>query len=92
VWQIYPQQEQAHLDKLNAFLKHYTINLSNQAQSACTQLHYAWNTKQECTVEWLALSHHLGELRQHAQQWRDYLFSQTDLASNMYNFVRKKLM
>lgn len=92
VWQIYPQQEQAHLDKLNAFLKHYTINLSNQAQSACTQLHYAWNTKQECTVEWLALSHHFGELRQHAQQWRDYLFSQTDLVSNMYNFVRKKLM
>ena len=91
VWQVYPQQEQAHLDKLDAFLKLYSTSLSNQAQAALTQLHYAWNTKQECMVEWLALYHHFDELKRHAQQWRDYLYSQNDLTRNMYDFVRKKI-
>lgn len=91
VWQTYPQQEQAHLDKLDAFLKLYSTKLSDQAQVAFKQLHYAWNTKQDCMVEWLALYHHLDELKQHAQQWRQYLYSQNDLTKNLYNFAHKKL-
>ena len=91
IWQVYPQQEQVHLNKLDAFLKLYSASLSDQAQAALTQFHYAWNSKQDCTAEWQAIYHYFDELKQHTQHWRDHLYSQNDLTRNMYEFVHKKL-
>ncbi len=44
LWHIYPQQELAHIEKLQAFLQHYLADLAVGAQrDQCQQLFLAWN-------------------------------------------------
>ncbi|MCC7007167.1 MAG: elongation factor P maturation arginine rhamnosyltransferase EarP [Ottowia sp.] len=95
VWHIYPQQEKAHLNKLTAFLQHYTQAMPPALQQAVKQLHFCWNQGQDCTEIW-AIYWDLWQksmplaLRQHAHQWANQLYAQTDLTSQLYNFAQEK--
>lgn len=92
IWQIYRQEEQAHLVKLNAFLAKYTARFSPALRDAIMQFHQHWNTEQNLTASWLQLQALLPELADENVLWRNNLESHGDLASNLVRFVEKKII
>ena len=95
LWQIYPQDEDTHLVKLNAFLNLYCAGLSHAATGAVRGLFLAWNGGNESgrfvSEHWEQWMDTLPELRQHAENWANRLSKQEDLCSSLVRFVRSKL-
>lgn len=91
IWQIYPQDEGAHLVKLNAFLDRYCAELSDTDAATVRELFIAWNDgrlTREIWADWFgALPAH----RRHATEWEKYLRKQEDLCSSLVRFCRSKL-
>jgi uncharacterized repeat protein (TIGR03837 family) len=83
IWHIYPQDDNAHHAKLEAFLEWM------QAPDSLKRVHRAWNGIQ--ATNWAEMDHpslcEWAECLKHAQQ---RLFSQTDLASQLAQGVRQK--
>ena len=92
VWQIYPQDDDVHLIKLQAFLDLYCTGLTNSTSVVVRNLFKAWNTGQGISsaiwTEWQAV---LPDLRQHATNWATTQAKQEDLCSNLVRFCRNKL-
>jgi uncharacterized repeat protein (TIGR03837 family) len=85
VWQIYPQDDGAHADKLLALLDQI------QASDTLRAAHLAWNglAKREANrVNWNALPQ--PEWSAFAQQLRNSLAEMPDLVSQLVGFVQKK--
>lgn len=95
LWQIYPQDEDTHRIKLNAFLDLYCSGLSQAAISAVRRFFLAWNsgkgTKEFVPEHWEQWMDSLPELRQHAKNWANSLSKQEDLCSSLVRFCRSKL-
>ena len=91
VWQIYPQSEDAHWVKLNAFLDLYCEGLSEAANTALRELWRAWNAADHAAIEiaWAVFYSQLGELRHHAKSWSIRQSKLPDLASNLLSFYQK---
>ena len=94
IWQIYPQQEEAHWVKLEAFLDRYLAGQEESIASVIRRLYQAWNghcdepLTPELWARWLCA---LPKTRQHSKLWAKHLINQQDLCSNLVNFVRSKL-
>ncbi|MFV3405022.1 MULTISPECIES: elongation factor P maturation arginine rhamnosyltransferase EarP [Pseudomonas] len=91
LWHIYVQQENAHLEKLDAFLALYRRGLSDAAGQALTGLWQAWNTHKGMGEAWRALQAHWPELCLHARQWCAVQAAQPDLATKLVQFYRNSL-
>lgn len=89
VWQIYPQQEDAHWPKLDAFLKRYGDGLPEQVKQELVAGWRWWNGASGCELDWQAWSRQLSELQEHTRQWSEGLRRHGDLASNLLRFVEK---
>lgn len=92
IWQIYRQAEQAHLDKLNAFL---TLMLADTPPALATlwrQLHLAWEQEQDFAVCWPLLIENIGEIQSLMLRWQHKLLAQQDLASNLVRFAQNRLI
>ncbi len=92
VWQIYHQDENAHVAKLDAFLGHYVDGLSTDAALAVTRFHLAWNGIRDTRAvreQWRALRESLSLLRLHGQGWSQRLLRHGDLATNLLQFIAK---
>jgi uncharacterized repeat protein (TIGR03837 family) len=95
LWHIYPQDEEAHLVKLDAFLERYGDGLSAAAAALLREVFQAWNggsgnghVSPESWARWLEL---LPELRAHADSWAKSLSKQEDLCTSLVHFCRSKL-
>ncbi|WP_426203199.1 elongation factor P maturation arginine rhamnosyltransferase EarP [Pseudomonas sp. TWP3-1] len=86
LWHIYQQDEDIHLDKLDAFLNIYTKGLSPAAAEAINGLWHAWNAGQPIDTHWLAAREHWPELQKHAEQWCLEQALQADLAAALVSF------
>jgi uncharacterized repeat protein (TIGR03837 family) len=86
IWQIYPQQDQAHLGKIAAFLSLYCQGLSPTAVDALTELNYVWNQGQNCGDIWAGLEAAWPELARHAGAWSDQLGERENLAFSLVQF------
>ncbi|MFP6851081.1 MAG: elongation factor P maturation arginine rhamnosyltransferase EarP [Pseudomonas sp.] len=86
LWHIYQQADNAHLEKLDAFLALYKEGLSAEAQSALTALWHAWNTGQAVDESWNLLLQSWPEQSEHAEQWCLQRASQADLAAALVQF------
>ncbi|ULT72564.1 elongation factor P maturation arginine rhamnosyltransferase EarP [Pseudomonas sp. BC42] len=86
LWHIYRQDEDIHLDKLEAFLVLYTRALSPGAKAAVLALWQAWNTEAAMTEPWKNLLQHWPEVAAHAQQWCLEQGLQADLAAALVQF------
>ncbi len=84
VWQIYPQQENVHLSKLQAFLDLYCLGLVNDVADALRLFHQNWNDHAQ--LDWNNFWQHCKVLQQHAIAWAAQLAQANDLASNLVNF------
>jgi uncharacterized repeat protein (TIGR03837 family) len=90
VWQIYPQADAAHHDKLEAFLARYLVGLPPAAADAQARFWRAWNG---CAVEastplaaWPAFADALPALAAHARAWCEAQAALPDLATRLTKF------
>lgn len=88
VWQIYPQSEDAHLEKLDAFLQLYLAELPPELALALRDFYYAWNQGGETAQSWTMLNAKREVLRHHAQSWTKRLAAHGDLATNLVKFTQ----
>jgi uncharacterized repeat protein (TIGR03837 family) len=91
LWHIYPQAEDAHWPKLQAFLDIYTAFLEAETAARLRATWEAWNRGEDMTAAWAALAPVLPTLQTHARTWARDLTSQTDLARQLADFVDKLL-
>lgn len=89
VWQIYPQAEDAHFVKLDAFLARFLQGFSGPAViSDCWQ---AWNGRGRISDCWPNYVTNLAEIRRYGEVWGCQLDHAEDLANNLVRFVREQL-
>lgn len=91
LWHIYVQDENAHWEKLEAFLAHYRHGLSDDADAALLGLWRAWNMDRDMGHAWQAARRHWPELQQHARLWAARQAAQPDLATALVHFYRNSL-
>jgi uncharacterized repeat protein (TIGR03837 family) len=88
VWHIYPQQEDAHRIKLDAFLDRFVEGLVPDAARACRSAWHAWNGDGDMGVEWPAFREALPALHAYMPGWSAQLRRQGNLAANLMAFIR----
>ncbi len=86
IWQIYVQEENAHLVKLDAFLDRYCRDMAPETATVLRKFHHGWN--RHGVLDWPALQAALTDLRTHAVRWSEVLSGQPDLASNLVIFCK----
>ncbi|MGF6329514.1 putative repeat protein (TIGR03837 family) [Pseudomonas sp. BS3782 TE3695] len=86
LWHIYRQDEDIHLDKLDAFLTLYTQGLSEPAREAISGLWRAWNAGETMADHWKSTRKHWPELEKHAETWCLEQALQADLAAALVQF------
>jgi uncharacterized repeat protein (TIGR03837 family) len=89
VWHIYPQADDAHQVKLDAFLDLYCAALPGRAADACRGFWKDWN--RGVAPDWTEYWQHRSDYAQQAQRWSDMLAQAPDLARNLVEFVRSRL-
>lgn len=92
VWQIYRQQESAHLIKLNAFIDRYCQQMPVQLAATVQQFYLDWNTDQDLALNWPHFYAVLPQLTAYNHCWREQLLANGDLASNLVHFAKKKFI
>jgi uncharacterized repeat protein (TIGR03837 family) len=88
IWQIYPQDDAAHLKKLEAFLTLYSKHLGDSASHAVRGLWNSWNMESGAGQAWSAFISARGELERHTQHWARHL-AENNLALNLLDFSRE---
>jgi uncharacterized repeat protein (TIGR03837 family) len=93
LWQIYPQREDAHWPKLQAFLDLYCAGLSPQAAAPLRRLWQAWTRGDAAAVAagWPGYWANRAELQRHALGWAGTLGENGDLANNLARFSENLL-
>ncbi len=91
VWNIYPQREEAHFVKLEAFLALYGAGLREEAARAMAAFWRAWNGRGDAAEAWPAFAQALPELEKHAQHWRASLAARPSLVTTLWQFVDTSL-
>lgn len=90
-WHIYPQDEDAHWVKLEAFLDRYCTGLSGDAADAVRAFWRAWNRGEGAGEAWGAFWRQREVLERHGVRWADELLGHGDLVANLVQFCKKKL-
>lgn len=92
VWNIYPQQGQAHLRKLDAFLELYTAAMPIPMATVVREIWSCWNGRNELTTEaWMNFLAIRESLMLHNENWVNQLMEQEDLGTNLVQFVENQL-
>ncbi|MDO8349751.1 MAG: elongation factor P maturation arginine rhamnosyltransferase EarP [Gallionella sp.] len=89
VWQIYPQHDEVHWQKLQAFLDFYDTTLSPEAAHAMQGWWRVWNGGDgDVGQAWDAFAAARGELDVRAKVW-GWELSQNTLALNLLDFIQE---
>ena len=92
VWQIYPQSDEAHRVKLDAFLDRYCVGLPEERAIRVRRVFHGWNGfggfPPALIADWLA---DLPAVRGYAENWQKNLSKQQDLCSSLVRFCKSKL-
>ena len=92
IWTIYPQTDDAHWNKLNAFLDCYTAGMETETTNVVRALWTSWNGKTDLSpIMWMNFLALRKSLMQHNNDWVDHLLKQNDLTSNLVQFVENRL-
>lgn len=91
VWHIYVQEEDAHLEKLDAFLARYRMQLEADAAAAVTRFWRAWNLGQGVADAWPAFRQALPALTVHGEVWSASLREAGELAQNLVQFCKDEI-
>ncbi len=93
VWQPYPQDEQAHVLKLEAFVDRYTAGLPEPGLGALRVFWGAFNAEDgtATAAAWPAFRAVFGPLGRHGRAWADRLAELPDLAAGLVEFWHSRL-
>jgi uncharacterized repeat protein (TIGR03837 family) len=91
VWQIYPQDDAAHLIKLEAFMDRYCLAMDNALLKVVRALFTAWNSGHDIADIWPAFVAQNREIALHNSQWAGELARQPDLTTALVNFAAAKV-
>lgn len=83
IWHIYPQDDDIHMIKLDAFLHHHLKALKPELHDSITQLWHQWNRNGDCSAAWNSCLLNLPSWQKHSQNWCLTLDSLGDLAAKM---------
>lgn len=90
VWHIYPQAEDAHVPKLEAFLDGYLNTADRALATPLRQLWHAWNGLGPLADSWSALMAQWPRWQQHARQWQQQQAQQPSLADNLVEWAKTR--
>ena len=94
VWQAYPQADEAHWDKTNALLAHYTEGLDREAARVVSGMWRHWNgmpDTADMAACWAAWRAQQAALERHAEVWCGRLSLAGRLGDKLVDFVEIKL-
>lgn len=93
VWHIYPQEGDAHLAKMDAFLTRIESGLPESARAAQRTFWYAWNAGDPVTTvdAWPAYRASMPALGVLARAWARALARRTDLATGLVKYCENRL-
>jgi uncharacterized repeat protein (TIGR03837 family) len=91
LWHIYPQDENAHIDKLKAFLVLYLAHADTELVRQISALSLHWNQVNSAVGNWPTVLQRLSIWQQHAKGWQQYLLSNGGLASNLVTYVKNRV-
>ncbi|MCB1649612.1 MAG: elongation factor P maturation arginine rhamnosyltransferase EarP [Pseudomonadales bacterium] len=86
IWQLYPQEEDAHLVKMDAFLRLYASDGAAEQQLA--DFWRCWNLDEDCRELWHHLRPQLPTLQRQARNWQQKLANWPDLAAGLVQASR----
>lgn len=92
IWQIYVQDENAHMIKLDAFLDRYTTGMPEEMARRVRMLWHDWNGVKTVDIRAsyaVRVSQDLRQWQPVAQEWFEYLLKNGDLATNIRRFATK---
>jgi len=92
IWQIYQQNENVHVGKLDAFLGRYTEDMPVSMAYNVARFYLAWNGIRDVASlpeQWEGMRQLLPQLGQHEEKWSQQLSQKGDLAANLLRFVQK---
>jgi uncharacterized repeat protein (TIGR03837 family) len=88
IWQIYPQHDGVHLEKLEALRARYTAGLPPETAQSVRDLWLAWNGGPDIAPAWAHFVAQRSLLAGHADGWARRLAS-NNLALNLLDFYRQ---
>ena len=92
VWQAYPQQEDAHLQKLSAFLERYAAALDADTRAVICAFTEGWNrASADIGRHWPAVRSRRHALAAHARNWAGNLAAGGNLAIKLAKFCADRL-
>ena len=92
IWHIYPQPDNAHHAKLNAFLEQYTAESAPDLSVKLSKFMRAWNGIAPFSAnDWEAMAAILPQWRQHAMIWQRQSIEQVDLCARLVQFCQSRL-
>ncbi|WP_259651490.1 elongation factor P maturation arginine rhamnosyltransferase EarP [Pseudomonas sp. NCCP-436] len=91
LWHIYPQDENAHWEKLEAFIGLYSRGLELESALRLARTWRAWNAGHGMEQAWPALLEVWPVLAQHAESWCAGQAARQDLAAALEQFYRNWL-
>ncbi len=91
IWHIYPQADEAHWPKLEAFLDLYTAQLDPATLARVKVAWHHWNRGQDMRAAWRAFVAGRDALDSHGVEWANTLAVQPSLATKLAGFVDKLL-
>ena len=94
IWHIYPQTENIHEKKLQAFLSLYTATLTGATKRSLTNLWHNWNNMRDPQLleqDWQTYQATLPQLATHAQAWTKKIEQLPKLTSKLIEFININL-
>lgn len=88
IWQIYPQHDGVHLEKLEALRRLYTAGLPEKTAQVVQDMWLSWNGGQGVATAWRDFAAQRRVLAKHGMGWAQRL-SQNSLALNLLDFLRR---
>ncbi|MCW3173811.1 elongation factor P maturation arginine rhamnosyltransferase EarP [Shewanella sp. FYR11-62] len=92
IWHIYPQEDDYHLIKLEAFMQIYCDNLAPDLAKPWCELNLSFNQGNQIDTvnHWQKLEFNHLSLQQHAKKWPMTALNSADLASRLVQFVKSR--
>jgi uncharacterized repeat protein (TIGR03837 family) len=87
VWQIYPQEENAHWPKLEAFINLYKYGQTEEISDSFTAMQHAWNSGRQVASAWQDFLAQRSGQHIAATNWSNKLKKQDDLVSRLVKFA-----
>ena len=92
IWHIYPQEDDYHLIKLEAFMQIYCDNLAPDLAKPWCELNLSFNQGDQIDTvnHWQKLEFNHLPLLQHAKKWPMTALNSADLASRLVQFMKSR--